>query len=227
MGARLPRDLLDLLVPERCAVCALGEIPLCGACREALLRIRPPVCARCGAPTAWPVRRCAECAGRRIPFASARAALVYEGAARTLVAGWKERGRRGLASTLAELVVEAVARPPVEALAFVPGDRERTLWRGQNAAEALARALSERWALPVMPLLARTGRTPRQRGLARAERRANVRGAFAAAPSAPRRIALVDDVYTTGATVSAATTELRRAGARAVHVVTLARAVRR
>ncbi|MEX2464324.1 MAG: hypothetical protein WD428_00455, partial [Gaiellaceae bacterium] len=113
------------------------------------------------------------------------------------------------------------------ALTFVPGDRERTLWRGANTAEALADSLGPLWEMPVLPLLERAGRTPRQRGLARGARRANVRKAFSAATAAPAGVAVIDDVYTTGATVSAAATELRRAGAREIHVVTFARAVRR
>jgi predicted amidophosphoribosyltransferase len=82
------------------------------------------------------------------------------------------------------------------------------------------------WDLPVAELLARTRHVQPQRGLTRGQRRHNVRGAFRAG-RAPASVALVDDVYTTGATVAVAATELRRAGARAVHVVTFARAVRR
>jgi ComF family protein len=188
--------------------------------------LRGPLCARCGAPTAWPVERCAECAGRRLAFATARAAVAYEGVARTLVAAWKERGLRSLAPIFADLVDETVARPSVDCISFVPGDRDRSLWRGQNAAQALAERLAARWELELAPLLSRTRASPRQRGLSRNARRANVRKAFSAAAS-PAAVALVDDVYTTGATVSAAAKELRRAGAGIVHVVTLARAARR
>ncbi|HET9545104.1 MAG TPA: hypothetical protein VFO88_05970, partial [Gaiellaceae bacterium] len=126
----------------------------------------------------------------------------------------------------AALVAEAVARPDVEALAYVPGDGERLLWRGHNTAEELARALGARWELPVVDALARTGRAPRQRGRGRVERRANVRGAFRPRGEAPRRVALVDDVYTTGATANAAASAVRKGGARAVDVVTFARTLR-
>ena len=117
--------------------------------------------------------------------------------------------------------------PPVEALTFVPGDPERSLKRGQNAAEALARELGPRWALPVERLLGRPEPVRPQRGLSREQRRKNVRNSFTAVLRSPARVVLVDDVYTTGATVAAAATELRRAGARSVHVVTFARTVRR
>jgi predicted amidophosphoribosyltransferase len=94
-------------------------------------------------------------------------------------------------------------------------------------AARLAEALGVRWQLPVATPLARTATTSRrQAGLPRSERGANVRGAFTAVDDAPARIAVIDDVYTTGATGSACATELRRAGARHVEVICLARAVR-
>jgi competence protein ComFC len=218
--------VLDVVLPERCAVCGFGEEALCRGCRSLLRRLTAPLCARCGAPTAWPVERCIECAGRRLSFAEARAAVAYDAPARALVAAWKERGRRRLAAELASLVAEVVPRPDADAITFVPGDPDRTRWRGQNPAEALALHLAGRWSLPLASLLARARTVRRQRGLARSERRANVRGAFAARAEAPARLVLVDDVYTTGATVAAAAGELRRAGSRVVHVVAFARAVR-
>ena len=218
--------LLDVVVPLRCAACGRGERLLCPACRASIRLLGPPLCARCGAPTAWPVERCAECSGRRLPFRTARAAVAYEGAARALVAGWKERGLRRIAAEAAGLVAAQVPRPAADAITFVPGDRDRTLWRGHATAEQFARALAELWGLPLVTALGRSGRTPRQRGLSRADRRANVRGSFRAVRAPPARVVLVDDVYTTGATVSAAATELRRAGARTVDVVTFARAIR-
>ncbi|HEX5469624.1 MAG TPA: ComF family protein [Gaiellaceae bacterium] len=219
--------LLDVVLPRRCAACGGGEELLCGACLAALRRLEGPLCARCGAPTAWPVERCRECAGRRLAFATARAAVAYEGPARPLVAAWKERGLRSLAREFADLAGTTVPRPPADALTFVPGDPDRSLKRGQNAAEALARELASLWQLPLARLLVRREPARPQRGLSREERRRNVRGSFAAAGTPPGRLVLVDDVYTTGATVGAAATELRRAGARSVHVVTFARTVRR
>jgi predicted amidophosphoribosyltransferase len=123
--------------------------------------------------------------------------------------------------------VETVTRPGAEAITFLPGDRDRSLKRGQNAAQALARELAALWEVPLLDILARPRPARPQRGLARDDRRRNVRGSFEARGASPARIVLVDDVYTTGATVGAAATELRRVGARVVDVVTFARAVRR
>ena len=90
----------------------------------------------------------------------------------------------------------------------------------------LAQALADRWDLPLARLLARNGQSSRQAGLSRADRRANVRNLFVSRSEAHGRLVLVDDVYTTGATAAACATALRRAGARSVEVVCLARAVR-
>jgi predicted amidophosphoribosyltransferase len=230
MSAQRRREIprvLDVLLPERCASCGAGEHVLCPSCLAELRFLRGSLCARCGAPTAWPVERCAECSGRRLSFARARAAVAYEGPARPLVAAWKERGRRRLARVFADLVVDVVSRPRVEALTFVPADPTRALWRGQNPAETLARLLGLAWDLPVASLLGRARLVPPQRGLTRGERRRNVRGAFTALADSPAAVALIDDVYTTGATVGVAAAELRRVGARCVEVVTFARTVRR
>jgi predicted amidophosphoribosyltransferase len=218
--------LLDLILPVRCVVCGLGCEQLCAACRGALPRLTEPRCDRCGAPTAWPVARCRECAGRRLAFASARAAVAYDEAVRQLVRAWKERGLRTLAIEAADVVVESLPAPAVSVLAFVPADRARGLERGHQPAERLARELGERWSLPVTAILARTRPASRQRGLSLPDRRRNVAGAFAPAGEAPPRVALVDDVYTSGSTVNAAASGLRKAGARRVEVITFARVVR-
>src|SRR3989454_4228383 len=137
--------LLELLLPQRCVVCRRPGAQACAGCLDALPRLTGPLCARCGAPTAWPVARCRECSGRRLAFASARAAVEYDGSVRRFVAAWKERGLRRLATEAAELVVGAVPPPRVELLAFVPPDRERVLLRGHHPAERLAHELGTRW----------------------------------------------------------------------------------
>jgi predicted amidophosphoribosyltransferase len=217
--------MLDLLLPQRCVVCDRGGRQLCEGCREELPRLQPPLCTRCGAPTAWPVERCRECAGRRLAFATARAAVGYDAAARRFVTAWKERGLRRLAAEAAAIVTERLPPPAVEALTFVPSDRRRRLERGHNPAERLALELAVVWELPCAPLLERT-RGGRQRGSSAAERR-SVRGAFRAVGRSPRRVAVIDDVYTTGATASAAASALRAAGVGRVEAIAFARALRR
>jgi predicted amidophosphoribosyltransferase len=217
--------VLELLLPARCVACGRGGAVVCTSCVESLPRIRPPLCERCGRPAVWPVRRCSECSGRRLAFATARAAVAYDERVRAIVTGWKEHGLRRLASTAADVVVAALARPDAEALTFVAPDRDRLLQRGHHPAERLARELGRRWDLPVLPLLSRERPSPRQAGATLLERRRNVRGVFTS-ESSPASVGLVDDVYTSGATASAAASALRKSGARAVTVVTFARALR-
>ncbi len=207
-------------------MCERPGAALCEPCRSALVRLSPPVCERCGSPSAWPVSRCAECSGRRLAFARARAAVIYDGRAKALVRSWKEHGRRRLATEAAALVAEVVARPDVDALAHVPGDPERAWKRGVVPPRGLAVALGELWGLPACEPLRRSRSLPRQRGLGLAQRRRNVRGSVVTEGVVPRSVCLVDDVYTSGATADACASALRKIGARHVEVVTLARAVR-
>jgi predicted amidophosphoribosyltransferase len=218
--------MLDLLLPQRCVVCLRGGSQLCARCLDGLPRIAPPLCEYCGAPTAWPVRRCRECAGRRLAFATARAAVVYDDSVRSFVAAWKERGVRRLVETAAALVTATVAPPDAGLLTYVPAVSDRSLRRGHDPPRRLAEAVGRDWELPVRALLRRSRPARPQRGLSRAERRRNVAGAFVAAAGVPTHIVLVDDVFTSGATVNAGASALRKAGARRVEVVTFARVVR-
>jgi ComF family protein len=218
--------MLELLLPQRCLVCFLPGDQVCEGCTAGLRRIGPPLCERCGAPTAWAVRRCAECAGRRLAFGRARAAVEYDEPVRKVVAAWKERGLRRLAIWAADVVLESVVRPDASCVAYVPADPDRRLRRGHHAAERLARELSARWELPFLALLSRRRGSRRQRGLPQPERRRNVAGAFLVERRPPACVVLIDDVYTTGATVNAAASALRRSGAGRIEIVTFARAIR-
>ncbi|HET6642899.1 MAG TPA: phosphoribosyltransferase family protein [Gaiellaceae bacterium] len=145
---------------------------------------------------------------------------------RPLVSAWKDRGQRALAHEVANVIANMVERPSAAALAFVPRDGDRSVKRGYHPAEQIARELSQCWDLPLIGALGRTRAPKRQRGLSLGERRRNVAGTFTAKGRVPGSLVLVDDVYTTGSTASAAASALRRAGARRVEVVTFARAVR-
>jgi predicted amidophosphoribosyltransferase len=228
-GPARPSALVPPGPPARLAPAPSRRL-LCGPCFGSLTLLRAPLCARCGAPTAWPVTRCVECSGRRLAFTSARAGVAYTGGARRLVHAWKERGLRPVAALAAELVVEVVPAPAADVITYIPPDGDRSLKRGHQPAAALARELAAYWQLDAAPLLDRTRPIGRQTGLTRVERRRNVRGAFVgsgeALGGARRTVVLVDDVYTTGATAAAAASALRAAGARTVHVVTFARAIR-
>lgn len=217
---------VDAFLPPRCVACGSPAADLCSSCRSSLRPVREPLCERCGAPTAWPVRRCRECAGRRIAFASARAAFIYVGPAQHVVRGWKERGLRRLGPIAAGLVAERISRPAADVITYIAPDSTRQLTRARHPAQALAAELARLWEIPDRALLARTRAGARQASLPRDRRSANARGSFVSVGEVPPRVVLVDDVYTTGATASAAATALRAAGGITVEVVTFARAVR-
>jgi predicted amidophosphoribosyltransferase len=218
--------VLDVLLPQRCLICGAAGPQLCAGCRAALPVLGPPLCDRCGAPTAWPVARCRECAGRRLAFATARAAVPYDEPVRRFVAGWKERGLRRLADEAAAVMAERLDRPHGAVVTFVPPDGDRRLTRGYHPAERLAACLAAAWDLPCEALLVRAGRSQRQRGLTLVDRRRNVAGAFRAVSGLSNPVLLVDDVYTTGATAHTASAALLAAGGAGVHVATFARTLR-
>jgi ComF family protein len=152
--------------------------------------------------------------------------VAYEGPTPGVVASLKDGRRRGLAESLAEVMVAELPAPSTP-LVPVPLAPRRERERGFNQSMLIARALGRRWGLPVADALARVRDGPPQRGASASERARQVAGAFAARRSVvvPRRATLVDDVHTTGATLAACARALRRAGAAEVGAVAFARAL--
>jgi predicted amidophosphoribosyltransferase len=142
------------------------------------------------------------------------------------VRAWKERGLRHLAPLAAELVTGRVARPAANVITHIPPDPVRQLERTRHPAQALASELAACWGLESASLLRRTRTTHRQATLPLARRRGNMADVFAPTEAVGPRVVIVDDVYTSGSTASAAASALRRAGATHVEVVTFARAIR-
>ena len=219
------RTPLDLLLPPRCALCAAPGPLVCPPCLLSLPLIGHR-CGRCGAPAERSLDACQECRGRRLAFAAAAAALRHSGSGRTLAHRLKSGRLPDLATLGAALIAVVVPAPDVDALTWVPADRRRTLARGLHPPELLARALAAHWRLPARDLLRAPGRRRPQRGLTVSQRRRNVRGSFRVALPPPAAVLVVDDVYTTGATLSECAAVLRRAGAERVVGVALVRAVR-
>ena len=165
-------------------------------------------------------------------FDRARSFGTYEGDLQKLIHLMKYGGMRPVAKELGRLMVAAADEfETVDCLVPVPLHRRRWWRRGFNQADLLAAAMSREVDIPVRRgLLRRARATESQAGLSNRQRRANVAGAFTATrPSQVRgrRILLVDDVMTTGATLNACATALKRAGAEYVGAVTSARAKRR
>lgn len=174
---------------------------------------------------------CGACARQRPRFSYARAAALYRDTAREALHALKFGGKATLARPLGDLLAETgevvVPRRTVDCLVPVPLHPARQAERGFNQSSLLARRLSRRWGIPVAEGLLRRVRVTRsQTELSAAERAANVRGAFAVRrPSAVAglHVLLIDDIFTTGATVSECCRVLLDAGARAAGVFTVAR----
>ena len=229
---------LDLLYPRMCAGCGLpadyaGHL-LCGQCLLGLPLIHPPYCRCCGDPVEGQIDHAYECSycRRRSPFyRAARSSVRYRGSARKLIRRFKYEGMTALAADCAPLIVATAlthfSSVPFDAVLGVPLHRRRERMRGFNQSNILADCAGRMLGLPApRVVLDRRRDTPTQTGLSMAQRRGNVRNAFVVKRPAwieGRRILLVDDVMTTGATVNACSGALIEAGAASVHVVTVAR----
>lgn len=192
----------------------------------------PPRCAGCDAPGSWLCEAC-RYACEPHAFASGalpiRAAGAYEGPLRLAIQRCKYRDERALTAELGDLVAALVAADLatgalLDAVVPAPIHRERLRARGYDQAALLAARVAERTGLPLVPALRRIRHTRPQVDLDRVARARNVDGAFVAVAGSLRglRVAIVDDVATTGATLRAAAAAARGAGARGVRAYVVA-----
>jgi ComF family protein len=233
------KSLGDLVYPPTCLGCGIRTRrhgAFCGGCWSQIRFIERPYCDRLGLPFSYdpgPGMLSAQAIAEPPVFDRLRSVAIHEGAARNLVHSLKYRDRTNLAPMMAEWMLRAsdghVAN--CDGIVPVPLHRLRFALRKFNQAAELGRHIAHLSGKPFLPeALARVKRTSRQVGLTARGREDNVRGAFAT-PSGRegevfgKRLVLVDDVYTTGATVSAATRALKKAGAAEVTVLTFAMAV--
>ncbi|RWN22922.1 MAG: ComF family protein [Mesorhizobium sp.] len=226
-----------MLFPPVCAGCRRHVSQpgvLCGACWPKLRLLERPWCPVMGTPFTHHMGEgflSAEAIADPPPFERARAAVAYSGVARQMVQGLKYQDRTDLAPWMARWMVRAGADLIADADVVVPVPLHwrRFFRRRFNQSAELARAVSTLSQLPFAPSAVRRVKLTRQQvGLERSEREENVRAAFrvpaeAEIEIAGRRVLLIDDVYTTGATVRSATKALKRGGAVAVDVLTFAR----
>jgi ComF family protein len=236
---RLGALLLDTLYPPTCLSCdapVATADTLCAACFRQLRPITAPMCPVLGIPfevSLGPTARSAEAIAEPPPFDRARAAVVYNGVARSLVGKLKYGDRPELARFCARLMAQAGHElwGSDAVLLPVPMHRTRQFSRRYNQATELARVLGRLTGLVVDPLLVNRGRnTKPQVGLSGDARRRNLAGAFQPSPDISsrlrgRRVIIVDDVVTTGSTAKAVTRALRAGGVQQVDVISFARVV--
>lgn len=236
----MPRDLarllLDALFPPRCAGCGASGALLCASCLAGTFAPTPPFCPLCGRSMVpgGSDTICSICAAGYRPTALAglRVAAEHDGAIRTAMLAFKYRGRKRLAEPLGDLLAAELRRWELapDLIVAIPLHARRRRERGYNQADLLASRCASRLGVPYLrDALIWRRETPPQVGLSAAERRANVRDAFTlahprlTAALAGKRIALIDDVTTTGSTLDAAAAVLVTAGPAAIYGLAVAR----
>lgn len=228
MASAALRWLLDLLFPARCLGCGQRGGLLCAGCEPTVPYLPPAACPTCARP-ATDGQRCSRCRAAAPALDGVRAVCWLEGPVRRGIHQLKYRRARVVADWLAGLLLASLAARPLLAdlVVPVPVPPDRLRQRGFNQAELLARPVAAATGAPLAPgLLVRTRPTRPQVGLGAAERRRNVRGAFACLDPAAvrgRRVLVVDDVLTTGATLDECARALKAAGASQVYGLAVAR----
>lgn len=225
----LVHALLNVLFPPTCAVCKQAGTLLCKDCTAAMPWLEGPLCEHCGRISSGRMGICSACQQRPLPLAQVRAPLLFQEPVTKVIHKLKYNGQFGLGQPLGDLMLRGWPRwrPEPDLLIPIPLHAARQKIRGYNQATLLAQQLGQALNLPVnTTTLKRTRDTQPQVHLSAAERLSNVAGAFTAVDNhiAGQTILLIDDVYTTGATMSAAATTLLQAGAAYVSGYCLARA---
>ena len=240
MIGALGRVALDSAFPPQCPSCrdlVAANGNFCAACFEKLRMITTPMCPRCGIPFTVMMEhglQCADCLTKPPFFEQARAVMVYDAVSAPLISALKFHDQwTGIAQHAAMMVgAGGEVLRGADFLVPVPLHWRRLFHRKYNQSALLAYGISVRTGIPCAPeLLQRVRATTPQMKLDRAMRRGNVKKAFAISPQVRARLegkvlVLVDDVITTGSTVDACAQALKKAGAKEVRVLALARTVR-
>lgn len=230
--------MAEVIWPTRCIICDTPGYLLCPTCRLCLPYIdRYLACPRCGSPHGR--MQCVDCnkytlgeVGRNaLPFAQCVSAIEHRGFARSIATGYKDAGERRLAAVIAQMIADAMPLPWSRmgaSIAYVPADRRARRRRGFDHMALVAHELAGITGMPCIAPIQKLN-VADQRGLGRSERFQNMAHAIRPAPGfdapMPERVVLVDDVYTTGATLFAATDTLLHMGVREVRCATFARAI--
>ncbi len=220
--------LLDLIYPVRCAGCGRPGVLFCSACEARILPAPAPVCLRCGSPSRGPGVLCSACRRDPIALDGLLTTGLFAPPLRAAIHNFKYRHVCGLAQPFAARMaaVWSASGLPADVIVPVPLHASRERERGYNQAALLAQALAAPLGIPaIFDAVVRRRATASQTSLSWSERQATVRGAFTCCAEMPgRRVLVVDDVCTTGATLDACASALRDRGAGSVWGLTVARA---
>ncbi|MFC1993527.1 ComF family protein [Chloroflexota bacterium] len=221
---------LDLLFPQWCIGCGKEGAFLCHSCLRSLPRILPPLCPKCGRPQSSGIL-CPGCVGWQAEIDGIRSQFQFDGVIRQAIHQLKYRNLRALAVPLAELLNDYLISNPVpgDTLVPVPLHQKRLRERGYNQSSLLAKELGKLTGLPVLDdcLIRQRHALPQAKTSTVDERRSNVADAFACRNNKiqDKRVLLIDDVFTSGATFDACATALKAAGAISVWGLALAREI--
>jgi len=228
--AKLNERALDLFFPRWCVGCGKEGVLICYSCRQSLTQIIPPLCPICGRPQSKSTI-CPVCTERQANIDGIRSPFRFGGVIRQAIHEFKYRNLRVLAAPLARLLDDYLNTNPIqgEVMVPVPLHPKRLRERGYNQSNLLARELSKLNKLPVVDnCLIRLRHThPQARTSTADERRSNVAGSFSCRDNRLRdkRVLLIDDVSTSGATLDACALALKKAGADSVWGLALAREI--
>lgn len=225
--------VVNALYPEdiTCNVCLedlTGETRyrLCAKCLEEMPYVGDRICLSCGMPMDDEADYCLRCQNNERSFKLNRSPFEYDGHAKEMIYGLKFNGRKYLAFTLGAFMADTFLSRKMDAeiAVFVPMTRAEEKKRGFNQSELLAQEVAERLNLPLLPALIKKKSTSEQKALTARERAQNLEGAFECVYSQVkgRKVLLIDDIFTTGATSNECAKTLLKAGAKEVCVLTAA-----
>ncbi len=205
-------SLLSIIYPSFCVVC--GEktenaYPLCEDCERKVREVQYPYCRVCGKPMpSLNITVCGGCLTHPPPFAMARSGYIYDGVLKEVIHKWKYGGKRSLSRLMNSLLVKAILKSDIpiasiDRIVYVPMSKEKLRRRGFNQTEDMARHLSKTFSIPLYIDLKKKSYIREQALLSKEERLRNIKGAFYLSENLPdiKNILVIDDVYTTGATV--------------------------
>lgn len=237
---QLGRMAMDTILPGQCMACGVfteSDAPLCPACWSKVSFATEPLCRCCGLPFEFEIeggQTCASCLARHPDFDRARSVMAYDENSKKLILDFKHGDRTERTKALVAMMAQAGKDLLTDAdlILPVPLHWTRLFQRRYNQSAMLAGGLGQSSGVPVLvDGLVRKKKTAPQGHLSRSKRERNVQGAFAVKPGRQsqlkgKKVLLIDDVLTTGVTVSACARTLRRAGAEQINVLTLARVMR-
>ena len=227
------RNIIDFFIPPKCAVCKeLSDNLICDSCKAGFIPITEPFCKKCGMPldiSEYNDSICADCRGKEWHFERAVSAGVFTGTLREAVLNLKYNDMvRTLSQDLAKFMIDNITLPEnIDYFTPVPIHKNMEKVRGYNQSILIAGHLSAHYEIPVIvDLIQKVTDTPLQHFLTREQRQSNINKAFKVDfKLKDENIAIIDDVFTTGMTADACARALKRAGAKNVYVLSVARAV--